>query len=413
MKPATHAPHLARRIRNVLFTAQSLGSAAFLVASTVNAIAGAKLGGSAAWAGAPSATYQAGLAAAAFLWGRLMDPLGRRVTLATGLLVGALGAGLASRSVTSQSLVPFLVGLLLMGFAQSALQLGRFVSAEVHPLLERGRAIAFVVMGGTVGAILGPLFVAPAGRWARTRGFGELAGPYAASVVLLMVAALVLSAGLRPEPRELARAFASHSAAAEAPRPLRRILEDRLTLLAMVSMIAGQVVMVMLMVMTSLHMTGHDHSLGNVSIVISSHVLGMYAVSAVTGRLTDLWGRVPVIATGASVLTASCLLAPLSPGLVPMALSLFALGLGWNLCFVGGSALLSDRLRPVERARTQGFSDFVMGSASALGGLGGALVYADLGYGVLGMLGAAISLLPLLLIWERGQRPGSVAVRPS
>lgn len=387
----------ARRIRNVLFTAQSLGSAAFLVASTVNAIAGAKLGGNAAWAGAPSATYQAGLAAAAFLWGRLMDPLGRRVTLAAGLLVGALGAGIASRSVTSQSLVPFLVGLLLMGFAQSALQLGRFVSAEVHPPLERGRAISFVVMGGTVGAILGPLAVAPAGRWAATRGAGELAGPYAASVALLTAAALVLFAGLRPEPRELARAFASHSAAAEAPRPLRLILEDRLSLLAMVSMIAGQVVMVMLMVMTSLHMTGHDHSLGNVSLVISSHVLGMYAVSAVTGRLTDLWGRVPVIATGAWVLIASCLLAPLSPRLVPMALSLFTLGLGWNLCFVGGSALLSDRLRPVERARTQGFSDFVMGSASALGGLGGALVYAALGYAAIGMLGAAISVLPLLL----------------
>ena len=107
----------------------------------MNAIAGAKLGGSAAWAGAPSATYQAGLALAAFLWGRLMDPLGRRVTLAAGLLVGALGAGIASRSVTSQSLVPFLAGLLLMGFALSALQLGRFVSAEVHPPLERGRAI--------------------------------------------------------------------------------------------------------------------------------------------------------------------------------------------------------------------------------------------------------------------------------
>jgi len=37
--------------------------------------------------------------------------------------------------------VPFLAGLLLMGFALSALQLGRFVSAEVHPPLERGRAI--------------------------------------------------------------------------------------------------------------------------------------------------------------------------------------------------------------------------------------------------------------------------------
>ena len=405
---------LARRIRNVLFASQSLGSAAFLVASTVNAIAGAMLGGSAAWAGAPSAIYQAGQAVAAFLWGRLMDPLGRRATLATGLVVGALGAGVASRSLTSRSLVPFLVGLLLMGFAQSAMQLGRFVSAEVHPQHERGRAISFVVMGGTVGAISGPLFVGPAGRWAASRGLGELAGPYAASFVLLMIAALVLFAGLRPEPRELARAFASRgapTAAADEPRPLRRILEDRLAVVAIVSMIVGQVVMVMLMVMTSVHMTGHDHSLGNVAVVISSHVFGMYAVSALSGRLTDLWGRIPVIATGASVLVASCLMAPLSPRLVPLGLSLFALGLGWNMCFVSGSALLADRLRPVERARTQGLSDFVMGSAAALGGAGGALVYSAAGYGVIGVLGAALSLLPLALVWQRG-RPDPALVSP-
>jgi MFS family permease len=192
---------------------------------------------------------------------------------------------------------------------------------------------------------------------------------------------------------------------------LRRILEDRLTVLAIVSMIVGQVVMVMLMVMTSVHMTGHDHSLGNVSVVISSHVFGMYAVSALSGRLTDLWGRVPVIATGASVLVASCLAAPLSPRLLPLGLSLFTLGLGWNMCFVSGSALLADRLRPVERARTQGLSDFVMGSAAALGGAGGALVYSAAGYPVIGMLGAALSLLPLALIWQRG-RPDPVVVNP-
>jgi MFS family permease len=343
---------------------------------------------------------------AAFLWGRLMDPWGRRLTLATGLLVGALGAFLASRSVTRGSLWPFLLGALLMGFAQSAMQLGRFVSAEVHGPHERGRAISFVVMGGTVGAVLGPLVVGPSGRFAAAAGLGELAGPYAASVVLLVLSSLVLFTGLRPEPRDLARALAAgrdKAAPAEGPRSLREIVDDRAILLAMTAMILGQVVMVMLMVMTSLHMTGHDHSLGNVSIVISGHVLGMYAVSAVSGRLTDRWGRRPVIATGALVLVASCLAAPWSPRLVPLGLSLFALGLGWNFCFVGGSALLSDRLRPIERARIQGLSDFVMGTASALGGAGGALVYAARGYAVIGLLGAALALVPIAAIWREGR----------
>jgi predicted MFS family arabinose efflux permease len=102
-----------------------------------------------------------------------------------------------------------------------------------------------------------------------------------------------------------------------------------------------------------------------------------------------------VIVVGALVLLASSLSAPLSPRLVPLAVSLFALGLGWNLCYVGGSTLLSDRLQPSERARTQGLSDFVMGSAAAAGGILGGLVFATLGYTVMGWLGAAGSLLPL------------------
>ena len=44
-------------------------------------------------------------------------------------------------------------------------------------------------------------------------------------------------------------------------------------------MVLGQAVMVMVMVITSLHMRAHDHGLGEVSAVISSHTLGMYAFS--------------------------------------------------------------------------------------------------------------------------------------
>jgi MFS family permease len=412
MLPLSDLERAAHQIRNTLFAAQGLGSAGFLVAGTIGAIAGAALGGHAAWAGVPTATYQAGQAIAALGWGRLMDPVGRRRTLSLGLVVGACGAGLASASITARSLAPFLFGVLLMGFAQSALQLGRFVSAEVHPPHMRGRALSFVVLGGTVGAILGPLLVGPAGRWGAALGRGELAGPYAASAGLLLLSAMLLFGWLRPEPRDLARLVAAAPEArleGDRPRPLRAILADPPARLAILAMVSGQAVMVMLMVITSLHMTGHDHSLAGVSFVISSHVFGMYAVSPLTGRLTDRWGRRPVIVVGALVLLASSLSAPLSPRLVPLAVSLFALGLGWNLCYVGGSTLLSDRLQPSERARTQGLSDFVIGSAAAAGGILGGLVFATLGYTVMGWLAAAGSLLPLA---AAGVRPFDTPQRP-
>ena len=402
---------VARRITLTLFSAQSLGSAGFLAAATINAIVGARLSGHLSWAGMPTAIYQGGAALAAFAWGHLMDRMGRPWTLALGTLCGVLGAATASMAVTRGSFVAFLGGLLFMGCANSALQLGRFVAAEVHPPLERGRAISYVVLGGTVGALFGPALVGPAGRLALGQGMNELAGPYAASALLFAFVVGVLVFGLRPEPREVAREVAARYPATgsglTSHRPLLEIFRDPGVVVAVGTMVSAQVVMVMLMVITSLHMTNHHHPLTSVSLVISSHVVGMYAFSLVSGRLADSWGRAPVIVAGALVLVGACLAAPLSPRLLPVSLALFLLGLGWNFCYVGGSSLLADRLGPAERARTQGSNDFLVGLVSALGSLGSGVIFAASGYTTMSLVGAAFALLPLGLglWWRRKMAP--------
>ncbi len=171
----------ARRLTWVLFAAQSMSSAGFIAAATLASILGAELAGSAAWAGVPSSVYLLGTAGAALAWGYLMDVLGRRGGLVLGLVLGALGGGLAFLAVDTGSFLLFLVGLALMGVASAAVTLGRFAAAEVHPPAERGRALSTVVLGGTVGAVLGPLLVGPAGRWAESLGRRDLSGAYAVS----------------------------------------------------------------------------------------------------------------------------------------------------------------------------------------------------------------------------------------
>jgi MFS family permease len=391
-------PRAARRITLALFAAQGLGSAGFLVASTINPIVGARLGGTDVWAGVPSATYQLGVAVAAFFWGRAMDGLGRRPTLMLGMASGTLGALVAGTAVTRSHLPAFLIGVFLMGVANSALQLGRFVSAEVHLPGERGRAISRVVLGGTVGAVFGPLLAGPAGAASSSIGFDPLAGPFAMSAALFGLVAALLAVLLHPEPRELALRVTAASAGpnptdAAPARPLAEILRDPQVTLAVFTMVSGQVVMVMLMVITALHMSHHQHGLSSISAVLSSHVLGMYAFSVVSGRLTDAWGRVPVITLGGILLLLSCATAPLSVAVWPLAASLLLLGLGWNLCYVGGSSLLSDRLTPNERARTQGVNDFLIGSASALGSLTSGFVFAHSGFAWMAALGGVLSVL--------------------
>jgi MFS family permease len=399
---------VARKITWVLFANQSLASAGFIASATINSIIGAELGGSAAFAGVPSAVYLVGAAFAASAWGYIMDRIGRRNGMVAGLVIGVLGNALVLVSIGISSFFLFLTGMVMMGITNAAVVLGRFAAAEVNPPEKRGSAISNVVLGGTFGAIVGPLLVGPVGNLARTLGMDELAGAYIATLVLFAISAVVVFLGLRPDPRDLGKQVAAaHPDPAltdtgEA-RPIFEILRQPAALVAVSAMALGQVVMVAIMVITSLHMSDHQHNLSDISAVIASHTFGMYAFSVLSGRLADRWGRGPVILTGTSTLLLACITAPLSPDVFPLAVALFLLGLGWNFCFVGGSALLSDQLSPIERSRTQGTNDLLVGLASAIGSLGSGIVFAASNYTMIAIVSGVLALIPLLmtLVWIR------------
>jgi len=407
----TDLSKLARKITWVLFANQSLSSAGFIASATINSIIGAKLGGSAAFAGVPSAVYLLGSAFAASAWGYLMDRIGRRNGIVSGLIIGVVGNALVLFAIGISSFPLFLIGMVLMGIANAAVTLGRFAAAEVNPPEKRGAAISNVVLGGTFGAIVGPLLVGPMGNFVRAWGMDELAGAYIATLVLFAISSIVVFAGLRPDPRDLGKQVAeqypdpaSISLTGEA-RPIFEILRQPAALVAVIAMSLGQVVMVAIMVITSLHMRDHQHNLRDISAVISSHTFGMFAFSVLSGRLADKWGRGPVILTGASTLLLACITAPLSPNVLPLAVALFLLGLGWNFCFVGGSTLLADQLSPLERSRTQGANDLLVGLASAIGSLGSGFVFAASSYTMIAIIAGVLALIPFLmsLLWIRKQ----------
>ena len=76
----------------------------------------------------------------------------------------SLGAGVVVVSANQSWLLLMIPGMVLMGFGNAAVLLGRFSAAEVNPPEKRGAAISNVVLGGTVGAIFGPLAGRPDGR---------------------------------------------------------------------------------------------------------------------------------------------------------------------------------------------------------------------------------------------------------
>lgn len=394
---------VARKITVVLLLSQGLSSAGFIAAFTVNALVAVDLTGQPAMAGVPGALYVLGQACGAMVWGLSMEWTGRRRGLAFGQGLGVIGSALAMAAVVHRSFPVFLIGLIWVGMARSAVDLGRFAAAEVHQPAERGRAISRVVLGSTVGAIFGPLLVGPTGRLAVGAGVSELAGPYSVGFAGLALAALLIVAGLRPDPRDIGRELARlhpDSVPLQATRPLAEILRQPGVVVAVVSMVFAQLVMIVPMSITAVHMKAHQHPLTAVSLVISAHTLGMYAFSILSGRITDRWGRGPVIILGSTVLLLACLLAAPSVNLLPLIAALFLLGLGWNFAYVAGSTLLADQLSPRERGKTQGVNDLLLNLASAASQVGSGVVYASGGFGVMGLAAAAAAAVPLTLaIW--------------
>jgi MFS family permease len=248
-------------------------------------------------------------------------------------MVGVVGSVVAGVSVITRSFPAFLLGMVLVGMARASADLGRFAAAEVHLPAERGRAISNVVLGGTVGSVVGPLLVGPTCNWSLWAGFPELAGPYSVGFLFWAVAGVLVFTGLKPDPRDVGRELARLNPQTVAhlgkTRALPEILREPGVIVAVVTVVFAQMVMVMLMVITTVHMKTQQHPLTAVSLVIAVHTLGMFGFSMISGRLTDRWGRGPVMILGACLLVVSCLMAAPSTELLPLAIALFLLGLGW------------------------------------------------------------------------------------
>lgn len=400
----------AARITAALFAAQSLGSAGVVAAATIASIAGAEIGGRTSLAGVPAGVFQVGAAVSALAWSLASDRLGRRNGLGLGLLAGVAGAAGAVLAAVLHSFALLVVSVVAMGSGSAAVRLGRFAAAEVHPPSRRGRAVAWVVLGGTVGSVLGPALVAPAGALGRSVTGSSLAGPYGVTFGVYALAAATLFAFLRPDPKTLgALVEAEHPtvAAAGAARPWAALLRDPGVAAAVATMVIAHAVMVMLMGITSLHMELAGIGLAGISLVYSVHTFGMYAPSIVSGWLADRVGRLPTVTAGGAALIAACVVAPLSDRIPTLLLGLFLLGLGWNLCFVAGSALLADRLAPAEKGRMQGLNDLLMSSMAAFASLAGGVLFAAAGYAAMGLVGVLASalLLGLALGFGRAAQP--------
>jgi MFS family permease len=361
--------------------------------------------GSASLSGIPGAVGTFGTALGATAVSTIIGRFGSRFGLSVGYIIAAGGAAVATTATIVASFPLLLVGMLILGVGHSATQLSRYAAAELYDAHHRARAVGIIVWAGTIGSVIGPSLLEPSGRVAAAGNLPELSGAYAVAVVLFAAAAFLYVLFLRrSRPATQDQPAIDSRAQRVAWSELVRLPQVQVALSAM---IIGQFVMVLIMAMTPIHIRHVGLGLGVVGFVISAHTLGMFALSPLTGWLTDRLGSVRVIVAGVGLLTGSAVLAAAAPadGRTQLAIALFLLGLGWNFGFVAGSALLTRGVPQHVRTELQGRADSLVWMAAALASVASGFVLATAGYATLNIAGALLALVPLAVIVKRPITP--------
>ena len=359
------------------------------------------------WGGAPNTAGVLGAALGTLVISALMVRRGRRSGLRFGYAAAAVGSILGVAAIGSGTVVVIMPAMVLLGIGNGAAHLSRYAAADLYPPERRGFAVGAIVWAGTIGGVVGPVLIAPASELALALDLPSFSGVFLVGLFMTAVASLSMAGAptMTPETEEPAKPGLRKIGRA-------RLMREPRARVAFAAMITGQITMVAIMTMTPLHIHQHGRGLGVVGVVLSAHVLGMFALSPLTGWMTDRFGSSRTIVLGLAVLVGAAVLTIAVPDVhgPVLPLSMFLLGYGWNLTHVGGSTLLTQGLTRVEQTRLQGAVDSTVWAVSALATLGSGAVFAIGGLPLLGVAGGGLVIYPAVVLAAR--RRELHAVRP-
>ena len=381
------------QVLNGLGVAGTVAAGSLLVASITD---------SETLAGLAQTSSVLGAAALALPLARLTARGGRRLALSVGYVAGLIGSLFAIIGGARENLILMLLGTFFVGAASAAGYQALFAAIDLATNETRAKQLSFVVWGLTIGAVAGPNLMEPSGNLAENLGLPRLVGPYLISAVALFLATLVIQIFLRPDPYLLAQKESAVTTVVKrsTKEALSHIKKNERALFAILSIAIGHVAMVSIMVMTPVHMAHVDVTLTIIGLVISIHVLGMYAFSPIVGSISDRIGRINTIKVGVVTLLISAVISGIAAAddAITLGIGLFLLGLGWSFTLIAGSAFLTESVLPEVKTSAQGASDLVMNLSGAGGGALAGVIIGTLSYGWLCVF-AAIPV-SLLGIWS-------------
>jgi len=320
----------------------------------INGLVGLALAPATWMATLPVTAYVAGGALFASLVARHQRAWGRKRAFQVGLCVAVATTALCAWAASHREFWWLVTGATLAGYYNANAGLYRFAATEIVAPAFKERAISWVLAGGIIGAVAGPNLALVT----RNALSVEFAGAYAALGFVALAALFTLSFITFPP--------LTQPTAAAPGRPLREIAAQPVFVVAVIGCALGYGVMNLLMAATPIAMAMCSHPFASTALVLEWHVLGMFVPSFFTGHLIKRFGALPVMSAGV-VLNLVCIAVALSGvELERFLVALFALGVGWNFLYIGGTALCTTAYRPEERTTAQAAMDTIVFSTMTL-----------------------------------------------
>lgn len=410
--PQVASRSLQNRTILLLSLAQIFSGLGAGAAISVGALLAVKLSGSTSWGGSVTTIMTLGAAVSSLPLARWALKHGRRKTLGMGLLIAAVGALTMITAGVLENFPVLLVGAATLGVGSAVNLQARFAATDLSAPEHRARDLSLVVWTTTIGSVAGPNLLAPAEKVGAYIGLPEFTGIFLFSTTGMVIAALIILLGLRPDPYFLARTLAAQSSTA-APankrysiaQTLKIVRTNKGVLQGLASILTGHGIMVAIMAMTSVHLEQHGAALNIIGLTISLHIAGMYAFSPLVGILSDRAGSTATTLIGFSVITLGLAAAGFGQeSHLWVTVGLILLGLGWSATSIAGSAQIVSSVDPQDRVSVQGVSDTLMSLAGALGGLLAGLGLTALGYGGLNAVAAAIIVVSTVTVLRLRKR---------
>jgi MFS family permease len=376
--------------------AQAFAMCAAPLVVFVGGLIGKQLASDNSFATLPIAAMVIGTALAVYPASVLASKKGRKVVFLGAMVIGLLASLLAVYALQIESFSVFVIAAMLIGIVLACIQQFRFaamesVSAELMPI-----AASRLLLAGIIAAYLGPELVT-IGQSIHEKAF---LGAFYLLAVCFIIAFMLLLFGYR-------NIEIKHAEGDVGQRSFSQLLSSPGILLAMGSASVGFAVMSFIMTATPISMHELNHySLEETKWVIQSHIMAMFIPSLFSGWLVRKLGFISMMWAGLGIYVICLGIAYWDQALVHYWGALVLLGLGWNLLFVAGTALLPQMYQANESHRVQGLNDLMVFSAQAIASLGSGVLLLLLGWQ--GIMWVALPMIAvqvcLLLNWQRNHR---------